>query len=82
MPFTGNSFSVSGHEVLRNAQISFKQGDQIAQRHGLLEVLTINMSQPAVCCPCRKLKREHIGGVVRPKVALELHGLRFGRHAG
>jgi len=33
-------------------------------------------------CPCRKLKREHIGGVVRPKVALELRGLRFGRHAG
>ena len=33
-------------------------------------------------CPCRKLKREHIGGVVRPKVAPELRGLRFGRHAG
>ena len=32
-------------------------------------------------CPWRKLKREHIGGVVRPKVAPELRGLRFGRHA-
>ena len=33
-------------------------------------------------CHCRKLKRGHIGGVVRPKVAPELRGLRFGRHAG
>jgi CheY-like chemotaxis protein len=32
-------------------------------------------------CPCRKLKLEHIGGVVRLKVAPELRGLRFGRHA-
>jgi hypothetical protein len=28
------------------------------------------------------LSLEHIGGVVRPKVAPELRGLRFGRHAG
>jgi hypothetical protein len=32
-------------------------------------------------CPCRKLKLEHIDGVVRLKVAPELRGLRFGRHA-
>jgi hypothetical protein len=32
-------------------------------------------------CPCRKLKLEHIGGGVRLKVAPELRGLRFGRHA-
>jgi hypothetical protein len=38
--------------------------------------------QPSDGCPCRKLKREHIGGVVRPKVAPELRGLRFGRRAG
>jgi hypothetical protein len=28
-----------------------------------------------VVLPCRKLKREHIGDVVRPKVAPELRGL-------
>jgi len=40
-----------------------------------------SLYSPMDQCPCRKLKLEHIDGVVRPKVAPELCGLRFGWYA-
>jgi hypothetical protein len=41
-----------------------------------------HLRRPDNGSPCRKLKLEHIGGVVHPRVAPESRGLRFGRRAG
>jgi hypothetical protein len=68
-------YEVKGYQQIRAAleRLIAKDNQRNLQTH-----LVGNSSR----CPCRKLKLEHIGGVVRLKVAPELRGLRFGRHAG